>query len=452
MNILIVPLVKLYNKLSKMPSLIAHCNTAFGEDQIVLVPSVYDFDWEDLAKMSQDDADYLIRVGASINWFGRPFTKDELEIMEIRYNYAKLAWAGEDMDLVDNWEDLCEENVQCSNVPRIVKVPIVPTVPQMDNTPVVSAPNASDKRKKLVMDYAEILRKHGNAISSMSGTIKMLKKQKGNKNGKKDEERREICNITLLSYGNVTSLAKKGVDFFAPPSQATIKNLREKESTARSSLLTHQKNTVRSLDQCENSFNARILKVDKSAEKSKQKYLVAPELRDPKYASLTEEEIENKLKDIDRKTFCMMDEIDLERKQAIERLKQENEYIEKSLKERLEKCTKDLEEAEQSLSSKKTKVVSPNLDICTRVLKIVEKNNSDTENFFEMLTHYMTFGEFPVYVPEVVQAPLVAPPVVVAPVVVAPVVVAPVVVAPSVENPAPVQQEKGIRRRAMKHF
>lgn len=425
MNILIFPLVKLYNKLLKMSSLVAHCNTAFGEDQMIrLVPSCYDFDWEDLAEMSQDDVDYLSRV-ARINWFGRPFTEAEMVEMETRYKNAKSAWAD---------EDFCEQNGD-----HFVEAPVVPAVPQMDNIPVIPAPNAADKRKKLIMDYAEILRKHGNAISSMSGSIHMPKKQKG----KKEDEKFEICHITLLSYGNVRGLAKKGVDFFAPPSQATIKNLREKESSVRTSLVTHQKNTVRALDQCENSFNARILKVDKSAEKSKQKYLVAPEFREPEHASLTEEEIEKKLQAIDRKAFCMMDEIDLERKQTVEKLKRENDFIEESLKERLEKCKRDLEEAEQNLSSKKTKVVSPNLDICTRVLKIVEKNNSDTENFFKVLAHYMTFGEFPVYVPEVIQAPIVVP------VVVAPVVVAPVVVNPSGESPAPVQQEKGARRRGL---
>ena len=420
-----------------MSSIVAHCNPATCEDQMVrLVPSVYDFDWEDLAEMSQDDADYLSQV-ARIDWFGRPFTKDELKCMDILYQRAMVAWRGEDMDLVDNWEDLYEENVQSVDAPRIAKAPVVPTVPQMDNTPVVPALSASDKRKKLIMEYAELLKKYGNAISSMSGTIHVPKKQKG----KKEDDRVEICHTTVLSYGSATSLGKKGVDFFAPPSQATIKNIREKESTARTALVTHQKNTVRALDQCENSFNSRILRVDKSAEKSKQKYLVAPEFREPEHASLTEEEIEKKLKAIDEKAYRMMDEIDVERKQTVERLKQENDFIEKSLKERLEKCKKDLEEAEESLSSKKTKVVNPNLDICTRVLKIIEKNNNDTENFLETLTHYMTYGTFPVYVPEVVQAPLVVP-----------VVVAPVVVAPVVENPAPVKMEKGSRRREMKDF
>jgi hypothetical protein len=397
--------------------------------------------WEDLDDMSQDD---------TVTCFGNPFIKVEVELKE------KKPWCDEDWggDNIKPSDDLLQKNAQ------IVKTSVASAVIQKDNKVIVNNTSQipitsdSDKRDNLIIKYAAILKSHGEAIKSMHSTLNNLKKKSNN------NDRQQICHYNLLSYGNVSRLAKNSVDFFAVPSQPTIKNFRNKVDTSKIALKNHQRDIAKSLDECEKNFNKRInlLNNDRLAERKKCQ-------DNPEFASLSIEQIEEKLTLIDDKTYFMMDKIDAERDVAIKSLKKKNEFIENSLKEHLDECEKNLDDAEQRLrsSTNKTKIVDPNLDICTKVLKIVEKNNEYTENFFKTLAHYMTYGKFPVYVADPVQAPLtyVKPPIVSiqAPIVSiqAPIVSiqAPIVSVvrdpiPVKENSAPVQEVKSTRRKGLK--
>ena len=357
-------------------------------------------DWEELAEMSQDDI---------ITCFGNPYIKVEVDVeveLKEKKSWCDEDWGGDNIKPIEpikntsslkNTEDFIEKN------DKIVKTSVTSAVIQKDNKIIVNNTSQipvisdSDKRDNLIIKYAAILKSHGEAIKSIHSTINNLKK-KPNSN-----YRQQICHYNLLSYGNVTRLAKNAVNFFAIPSQPTIKNFRNKVEASHTALKNHQRDITNSLDECEKNFNKRIILLnnDRLAERKKCH-------DDPEFASLTIEQINEKLTLIDDKTYFMMDKINAERDVAITSLKKKNEFIENSLKEHLDECKKNLDDAEQRLrsSANKTKVFNPNLDTCTKVLKIVEKNNEYTENFFKTLTHYMTYGKFPVFVADPVQAPL----------------------------------------------
>jgi len=326
-----------------------------------------------------------------LNWFGEPSTDKEIRMNQIFLKREK-------------------ENYTLTQTSPKTPEPIQKKLQK---------PTQSDPDNHiLVKNFSDLLKKHGKSITSQKSMGFM-------------EKNVLICHENIGSYGNAGVVITKSLSFFRNPSSSStsIKNIRSKIDTNRTALIKHQRDSVILLGKCEKTFRERLSDVDKSADS--EKYI----LHHPDNASINVQEIDEKIEAIDRDAIRKMQKISTERKEAIEVLKNNTEYIEKSLLSQQEKLKKTLVEAENALSAKKTKEVNTELEICKQVYKLVKKNNAETKSFLNLVTNYISCGTLPKYVPKVVHSPLV----------VTPIVTVPIVVKPRVAS-TPVQKGKSARR------